>query len=322
MSDLGSSGREFWEQYGPSNYEFDQFAMTVFMEVKNSQTTHDVFSNGAITEVQNNSWKIEFPDYFTTSSFFLHISERGRFKIENGSYDGQLKRIPIVAYATKADLAQRAVANAIRTMSELEATYGPYAHDKLVLYMTETGGGMEHIGAAVTSLWALEHEITHSWFARGVMPANGNAGWIDEAIASWRDDGYQRATAIPNRSPVNLGGFSAYRRHTTQDAYTLGKKLIGEFDWMFRDVRGPNSSGMRYILSQFYQQFARRTISVEMFKSFIENMTGRNTDDIFNRYVYGRSFKGESPEYKKWPEALPASKHPRPFTAEERQLLH
>jgi hypothetical protein len=63
---------------------------------------------------------------------------------------------------------------------------------------------MEYCGATMTDPGALGHELTHSWFARGVMPANGNTGWIDEAVASWRDDGYPRASRAPNRSAVNL----------------------------------------------------------------------------------------------------------------------
>ena len=84
-------------------------------------------------------------------------------------------------------------------MRELEQTYGPYPHEALLIYCTgNISGGMEYAGATMTSLEALGHEITHSWFARGVMPANGNAGWIDEAIARWRDRGYPRAPPRPS----------------------------------------------------------------------------------------------------------------------------
>ena len=69
-------------------------------------------------------------------------------------------------------------------------------------------GGMEHCGATITSMSALAHEITHSWFARGVMPANGNAGWIDEGTARWRDRGYPTAKGFSVRQPVNLSNYS------------------------------------------------------------------------------------------------------------------
>ena len=55
-------------------------------------------------------------------------------------------------------------------LAELEADYGAYTHDSMTVYIAGRGG-MEHCGATITSMSALGHEITHSWFARGVMPA-------------------------------------------------------------------------------------------------------------------------------------------------------
>src|SRR5690606_9545744 len=100
--------------------------------------------------------------------------------------------------------------------------------------------------------------------ARGVMPSKGNSGWIDEAIASWRDYGYRRASGPPNRASVNLGGFSPYRRHTTYDAYSKGRNLIEEFDYMFR-----NQGGMKSILRNMFAQRQGMTISVGWFQEFL-----------------------------------------------------
>ncbi len=322
MSDLASSGREFWEQYGPANFEFDQFAMTVNLSVSGTETSHDLFSNGAVENKAKNAWTINFPDYFTTSSFFLHLSEAGRFKVEQSTFEGSSSSIPVTVYSLSADLARRGLQECLNAMRELESTFGAFAHDRVVFYITEGGGGMEHVGAAVTSLWALGHEMTHSWFARGAMPANGNAGWVDEAVASWRDDGFPRAGSAPNRSPVNLGGFSAYKRDTTDLAYSLGKKLISEFDLQFSQIRGEGQSGMKFILAKFYEEFARRTFNVHHFKSFLENMSGANLDQIFNRYVFGKSkeFVPQNP-LRGFGSSENQSRHPRPFTAEERRLI-
>ncbi len=172
---------------------------------------------------------------------------------------------------------------------------------------------MEHCGATMTSLSALGHELTHSWFARGVMPTDGNSGWIDEAIASWRDDGYPRASAAPNRSPVNMGNFSVYRRHTSMDAYTLGARLISELDYLFRD-----QGGMKAVLKEMYGQAKRTTITNAYFQSFMESETGMNLQAVFDRYVFGRSVNGsvvgEGAQY------FGQSHHPRPYTKAELEL--
>src|SRR5690606_28199516 len=115
----------------------------------------------------------------------FHLGETGRFVERSAVYHGLEKEIPVLVYSPRSDLADSGLARALSVLAELEGTYGPYAHAKMVAYITPDGGGMEYCGATMTSLWALEHEFTHSWFARGVMPADGNAGWIDEAIASW-----------------------------------------------------------------------------------------------------------------------------------------
>src|SRR5690606_31939202 len=78
---------------------------------------------------------------------------------------------------------------AIEVLTELESDYGAFPHSGMLIYASPAfQGGMEYAGATITNFKALAHEITHSYFGRGLMPANGNAAWIDEALASWRDD--------------------------------------------------------------------------------------------------------------------------------------
>jgi hypothetical protein len=122
-----------------------------------------------------------------------------------------------------------AIQVARNVMQELEQTFGAYPHETLLVYCTgASSGGMEYAGAAMTSQAALGHEITHSWFARGVMPANGSAGWIDEAIARWRDLGYPRANVIAPRPLVHLAGFSPYRQEFLEQE--TGIPLTAMFD--------------------------------------------------------------------------------------------
>lgn len=316
MSDLAASGREFFEQYGPANLEFDQVRYTFHVRIEGTAAEHEVFANGVVTNDGPNAWTIAFPSYFTTSSLYFHMSEVGRFNVQRYVFDGLEADIPVTVYSTTSSLTQTAVSRSRTVLTELEGTYGAFAHAQVVIYVTPGGGGMEYGGATMTSTSALGHELTHSYFARGVMPANGNSGWIDEAVASWRDNGYPRASGAPNRSSVNMGGFTAYRRHTSQLAYTSGATLISEFDYMFR-----GNGGMKSILRQLYSENKLTTITLGFFKSFMERATSTDLTAIFNRYVLGSSTRNKFTTVGPVAfESAPASHHPRPYTKAELQL--
>ena len=71
----------------------------------------------------------------------------------------------------------------------LESNFGPFPHDSVTIFAKPGAGrgGMEYAGATATTLGSLRHELNHSYFARSAVPVNGNAGWIDEAIAEWEE---------------------------------------------------------------------------------------------------------------------------------------
>lgn len=286
MTDLRIGGRGFVEQYAPANFEFDQLKYNFTLKVIGTDKEHLVFANGATTSTGFNQFAIDYPSYFTTSSLYFHISEKGRFKIERETFKGLERQIPVVTYADKRTTAKEAMRKALAYMEELENDYGPYTHDAMTIYIAGRGG-MEHCGATISSMSALGHEITHSWFARGVMPANGNAGWIDEGTARWRDRGYPVAKGFVTRKPVNLSNYSPFQRHTPRISYAEGSKLLSELDYMFRDL-----GSMKLILREFYRQYKRKTVVIEDFQRVIEEESGIDMDDIFTRYVYGQDKGG------------------------------
>lgn len=286
MTDLEMRG--YLERHAPANLEFDQTPLTVGIQLNGATQPHHLFANGQVTQNNSQNWSIQFPNYFTCSSCYLHLTNNPGF-VHTGNYQGLERIIPITAYGANDNQARNAIIQASAVLSELEAAYGPYAHEKLLIYLTPGGGGMEYCGATMTSTGALEHEITHSWFARGVMPANGNAGWIDEATARWRDNGYP-SFAPRLRDPVNLAGFSPYRRHTTMNAYALGSLLLSELD--FED-KAEGGQGMKAILKELFLQKRRQLITTPYFQSFLEQhatpQLAAKIPAIFARYVYGRA---------------------------------
>jgi hypothetical protein len=310
MSDL--SDREYWEQYAPTNFEFDQYAQTLAVEISGTDKRHEIFANGEVEELAMNKWQVSYPSYYSTSSFYFHLVKQGRFNVSRSTYQGLAAEIPLTVYSISQSNVSTGMQRLKEYMAELEGTYGAFAHPSFTAYITDSGGGMEYCGATVTSLWALGHETTHSWFARGVMPANGNAGWIDEAIASWRDDNYPRSNG-PSRSPRMLGGFSPYKRFTTQDAYSYGADLISDFDSM---VARSSDSGMKGVLRDMFATFKRQTITVQMFQGHMEQALGTSLQAFFDKYIYGRTNSGMV-ESRNAGWDVNWSHHPRPFTQEE-----
>ncbi len=276
--------RKFLEQYVPSNFEFDQYQITMNVQFAGTKTAkQDIYTNGTVTQTSPNSYQIIYPDYFTVSCLYLHITPKGQKKRIDFTYksiDG--RDLPVTVYTSWWSHPRKFKKEAERIFKEFEADYGPWGHNGLVAYETFPGtGGMEHAGATQTSVAALDHEMLHSYFAKGIMPANGNSGWIDEAIASWRDYGYQRKP-LPDFSGSNLGIGSEYQRYTDGRAYALGREFMAYLDYRLQDM-----GGLKAFLKGYFASYKHTVITQEHFKNNLEFFSGLDLTDAFNTYIWG-----------------------------------
>lgn len=278
--------RKFLEQYIPSNFEYDQYKMTLNLTFAGTKTAYqDIYTNGDVTQTSPNSYRVEFPEYYTVSCPYFHTTPKGQKKRMDFTYksiDG--RDLSVTVYTSWWSHPRKFKAEAEKIFKELEADYGPWGHKGLVAYQTFPGtGGMEHAGATQTSFGALDHEMLHSYFAKGVMPANGNSGWIDEAIASWRDYGYQRKP-LPEFTGSNLGLGSVYQRNTDDRAYALGREFMAYLDYQLQD-RG----GLKAFLKGYFQTYKHTVITQEHFKNNLEFWSGLDLTDAFNTYIWGEN---------------------------------
>lgn len=278
--------RKFLEQYIPSNFEFDQYKMIFNVKFEGTaRAKQDIYTNGEVTEVSPNEYRIEFPEYYTVSSPYFHTTPKGQKKRIDFTYksiDG--RDIPVTVYTSWWSHPRKFQKESVRVFKELEADYGPWGHKSFVAYETLPGtGGMEHAGAAQTSFGALDHEMLHSYFAKGVMPANGNSGWIDEAIASWRDKGYQRKPR-PDFTGSNLGAHSVYQRNTDSRAYALGNEFMSYLDYRLQDI-----GGLKAFLKGYFHAYKHTVITTEHFKNNLEFFSGLDLTDDFNTYIWGQN---------------------------------
>src|SRR5690606_20330699 len=131
-----------------------------------------------------------------------------------------------------------------------------------------------------TSLSALGHEMFHFYFARGVMPANGNSGWLDEALASWRDEGYQSSKTMSGTSRMSNRPY--YTRTTDRAAYSFGERFMRYMDEKL-SLKGGLKPFMRYMV----ERRSKAPLFVEEFIKEMEGFYGVAVEEDFKKFTYG-----------------------------------
>lgn len=283
MNDLKDRG--LLEAIVPASFEYDEVDMHLHAEVVNDSrnVAYEVHTNGELRQ-QGNVFDIRFPRYFNEASPYFHLTRAGAF--HTWGFD-QVERsgrvVPVEIYTKHLELKGQFEAVVRDTLTELEADYGPFPHAKVVVYgtKTETGGGMEYAGATVSDLAAIPHELTHSYFGRGLRPANGDAGWIDESLASWRDYGYRTRTE-PGYEGANMGGQSPYKRFTDRRAYTLGARFMA-----YLNSRFERSGGLKAVLREFLNpnELLFVPLTTTVFREHLEATLGQSLVPEFQRYI-------------------------------------
>jgi hypothetical protein len=299
MSDLND--RQYLEQYLPANLEFDRHKSILTVEFINSNVEQRIFTNGQVEMITPNLFRIEFPEYFTSSSYYFHTAYKGRFDEKTIGYqtlDG--RQIKITVYRDVGQDLNSFLNTSVKVLNELEKDYGPWHHNDVTIYGAGMGG-MEYCGATMTSFSALGHELIHSYFARGVMPAHGNSGWIDEAIASWRDNSYPRSRSV-GFSASSMAAHSNYRRFTDRDAYTKGAKFMA-----FLDSQLADQGGLKAFLKVYKDKWLFTPMFTENFIQDLEAHSQMEFEKLFKDYVYAKPGSG----WEKSQESGENPHHPR-----------
>lgn len=275
--------RYFLERYMPANFEFDQVKMNFIVKFIGAKTKQIIYTNGNVTELEANTFKINYPSYYTSSSIFFHAVPQGatteqRFTLK--SIDG--RDIPAVVYFTKGSWSasvEKLKTKTTEVFHELESDYGPFPHPSVTVLQAGMGG-MEYCGATMTDFSALGHELFHSYFARGVMPANGNAGWVDEALASWRDDGYQTLSTLSGTS--GMSGHAYYTRTTDTAAYSFGERFMS-----FLDGKIKTKGGLKPFMRHMVDKKVFAPFFVEEFIQELSSFYDVPFEADFKKYTFG-----------------------------------
>ena len=288
FTDLDDRG--YMETYLPANLEYDQYKVTLDLDFK-SMAKQRIYTNGVVTNLDNNRFQVVFPETYTSSSIYFHTAPIGRYPEKTFTFrsiDG--RDIPVTVYSastfTSLDTLQ---AKTLKSLTGLEAKYGPFLHNTVTVFNAGSGG-MEYCGATMTDMGALNHELTHSYFARGgLMPANGNSGWLDEAITSWSDEGAISKPEI-NGTYANMAGNSEYRRYTHMGAYTQGKSFMGHLNYKFQ-----SQGGLVSFLNEMIKTDSFTPMTTEEFVKKISNYYSEDLMPLFKKHTYSSKSRSEKP---------------------------
>ncbi len=285
MSDL-HPGR-YLEMWLPANLCHDRFELKLEVAVVGGRA-HRLITNGTEYQAGDNEWWVDYPGHFTSLSPLLVL--RPDEEIELRRCPGNPVEI-VTAKVVESDADLVACeADLGAWLSHNERRYGKWAHgDRFTCVLWGPGRGMEYDGATTAAVGAVEHEVFHSWFGRGIKPARASDGWIDEAWTSWATNSRRREVprfAVEELSldepPVLLYPPHPWSRHTPIESYKEGSRLFAGVAHLLG-----GAPQMRSAMAAWYQANAGSFVTTD---DLDRHLTKRSpaVAALFARYVHGQ----------------------------------
>jgi hypothetical protein len=285
LSDLNRA--RYAEAWLPANLIYDQYAIELDIVLANTLVDHQPITNGTVTMLGSNHWRVNFPARFTALSPMLELRAADTLEQQLGTVLLPVsgRNVTIEAWkpvGSATDLATQ-ITRIGNLLSENEIDYGAYAHGDRFVAFFNGSGGMEYEGAATTSVGALEHEVFHSWYARGLKPAAQADGWWDEGWANFHDGGADDPLPFDfGDPPLSLCTRDPWQRHTVANAYSDGSRF---WQGMASLLGVP---ALNSLMAELYQVHRGRPLSTPEVEAFLLRRSGNVTVvDAFHRFVYG-----------------------------------
>jgi hypothetical protein len=293
MSDL-MPGR-YLEMWIPAPLCHDRFALSVEVEVAATSRPHLLITNSGAPIQPDLRWRVTYPDTFTSLSPLLVLAPADEVQWRSRELPLPGLAHPLELRSARhievdADLAA-VEADVAGWLAYLHTRYGAWAHGTTMTTLVwDPGRGMEYDGGTTAALGALEHEVFHSWFGRGVKPARASDGWIDEAWTTWstasrRSEGprFGAAELGLDEEPVMLCPSHPWSRHTPSESYAAGSRF---FAGMAAILGGPDR--LRSAMAGFYVAHRGGIVTTDDLQSHLQRQTEVDIDPWWARYVHGR----------------------------------
>lgn len=288
LSDLNPS--RYLESWLPSNLLFDNFPVSLEVQLTNTSHAHTLLSNGAVTSLGSNHWQVEFPAAFASCSPLLLIEASDRVVTHTATVaigGGTNLTLELMKRATDTSLDLATEASTLAGyLTDYHTGIGAYMHgNRFVAYLTSgSTHSMEYDGGTTSSLSALRHEVFHSWWARGMLPARGADGWLDEAFTTWNTGAgaYGSTPLDMTAPPLALWVNNPFKRKTHGSSYGNGSAV---FAGIAADI-GVNS--LKSHMAGIYQdRLDRRITTPELEAELIRRSGELQIANYFERFVYG-----------------------------------
>lgn len=276
----------YLESWVPANMIWDQFAISVEIQVIGTAIPHTLITNGALTQIAVNRWRATFPPESTAMSTLFELRATDALTQAMTSValpSGTTVSIEAWKLASNAEIVLNEQAANLRTwLIENDMAMGPYSHGgRFVAFIQQ--GGMEYDGGCTSDKSALRHETYHSWWGRAVRPASQADGWFDEGWNTYHDHGGASATALNFASPPRvLCNRNPWSRVTSGNAYDGGESVFSGIAAMH------NPDALTSWMAEFYRTRRSRPVTTLDLESHLLVKSG-NPDvvDAFHRFVYG-----------------------------------
>ncbi|MDQ6784150.1 MAG: hypothetical protein M3063_12075 [Actinomycetota bacterium] len=294
MSDL-MPGR-YLEMWIPAPLCHDRFALNVEVEVAGTNRPHLLLTNTTGVVEPALSWVVAYPETFTSLSPMLVLAPVDEVQWRTRQVDLPGLAHPLELRSARhvevdADLAA-VEADVVGWLSYLHTRYGPWVHGTtMTVLVWGPERGMEYDAATTAAVGALEHEVFHSWFGRGVKPARASDGWIDEAWTTWSTASRRSDEPRFGASDLGLDDDAVllcpphpWSRHTPAASYAAGSRL---FSGMAALLGGPDR--LRSAMAGFYVAHRGGLVTTDDLQRHLQRHTEVDIDPWWTRYVHGQS---------------------------------
>jgi hypothetical protein len=301
FTDLGA-GR-YLEAWVPANLIFDQFELSLDLELLNSPVAHTVITNGTVTSLGANHWRVDFPARFTALSTLLELRATDTLASASDTTTLPVSGITVTIEAWKLAASPINLAVQLNNLKgwlvDDENAAGRYIHDgRFVAFLYQ--GGMEYEGGTTSSPGSLRHETFHSWWARGLKPASQPDAWWDEAWTVYNDNGASLSFPFDYADPPQeLCPRNPWVRITAPGSYVAGN----DFWEGVASLLGV--ANLRGWMREFYNERCHRPATTTEIEEFLVCRSGNpQLVDAFHRFVFG--FPDPSPPPDLWMRDDPA----------------
>ncbi|MCL4800839.1 MAG: hypothetical protein KJ025_14700 [Burkholderiales bacterium] len=294
LSDLNRA--RYAEAWLPANLIFDQFALMLEIQLVNTVAAHSVITNGVVTALGANHWRLEFPSRFTALSPLLELRASDTLELQTDTTVLPVSGRTVSLEAWKPVGSTVSLTGQLNTLKSLladnENGYGHYLHGGRFVAFFNGSGGMEYEGGTTTSAGALLHETFHSWYARGIKPAAQADGWWDEGFTTFHDDGADDALPFDfGAAPVLLCSRDPWQRNTPGNSYSDGARFWKGMAAMLGVAQ------LNTLMKDLYVAHQGNPVSTAMIEEFLLCKSGNaQVVDAFHRFVYGLASPSPAPD--------------------------